>query len=398
MSTTDVYLDHASTTPVDPLVVEAMQPYWTERAGNPSSIHRRGRDARAAVDRARAQVAALLNAAPGDIVFTSGGTEADNLALRIAAAAGRANGRRAALTSTAEHHAVLRTAEALAEEGCEWCMLPVERNGAVSADAARAALNHSFAVVSLMCVNNETGAMNPVDVLGRACRDAGILFHTDAVQAAGKLTLDAQGSCIDLASMSAHKLHGPKGIGALYVRPGIAVAPMLFGGSQEAGRRGGTEAVPLIVGFGAAAELALRYREERLRRWTRQRADFIHRLRGAFPAVVINGEAGGLPSILSITFPADAFPIDGEALLMNLDLRGLAVSGGAACTAGSTEVSHVMRAIGWDPRSARATVRVSFGAGTTDDDVRAGAELLCAEVQAMLSRADATPASRSAMP
>lgn len=377
-----IYLDNAATTPLDPRVLEAMLPYLREIHGNPSSVHAAGRRARAAVERAREQVAALARAQPSEVIFTSGGTEADNFAFHIAAAH---DARRTLwLVGAGEHHAVLAPAARRAVMGDGVLHLPVDRRGCVEAATLHAALNETVAMVSLMHVNNETGAVHDIAMLSGHVHMVGALFHTDAVQSAGKLALDMHAMAIDMISLSAHKIHGPKGVGALLVRRGIEVEPFLVGGAQERGRRGGTESVAQIVGFGVAAELALQERETRLARWHVQREAFLSLLRQSLPGIMVNGEGGAVqPGILSVSFPSDMFELDGDALLLRMDLDGIAVSSGSACTAGSVEASHVMRAIGHDEATARATLRVSFGAQTTDEEVRSAAQVLAGHVAAM---------------
>lgn len=381
-----IYLDHAATTPLDAAVLEAMLPYLREDFGNPSSTHAFGRRVRAAIEHARAQVAALIGAAPAEIVFTSGGTESDNAAVRIAVALAR-DGQREILTSPAEHHAVLAACEAQQSHGVTTRVLPVDSAAVPSIDAIEDLAGSGTAVVSLMHVNNETGGILPLGKIAALLRSRGVLFHTDAVQSAGKLPIDVHAVGVDLLSCSAHKIHGPKGVGALYVRGGLRVPSLQLGGGQERGRRGGTENVAGIVGFGAAAERAMDEMQERHQRWVRLRLDAEQALGQAFPALRFNGRGEAvLSNILSATFPTAAYPLDGGALLMNCDMAGLAVSGGSACTAGSIEPSHVIRAIGHADASSAATIRISFGAETTVQEVRDGVEILIREARTMLAR------------
>jgi cysteine desulfurase len=377
-----IYLDNAATTPLDPDVLEVMLPYLRDVYGNPSSVHAAGRSARAAVERAREQVAALAGAHPSEVIFTCGGTEADNFAFHIAAA--HDVRRTVWLVGASEHHAVLAPAARRAVMGETVLHLPVDPNGCVGIDTVRAAVHADVALISLMHVNNETGAVQDIAAMSRIAHEAGALFHTDAVQSAGKLHIDMQAMDLDMVSVSAHKMHGPKGVGALLVRRGIEVEPLLVGGAQERGRRGGTESVAQIVGFGAAAKKALRARDERRERWLLLRGSFLDRVRREHPAVVVNGDGVVVqPGILSISFPFMHFGIDGEALLMRMDLDGIALSSGSACTAGSVEPSHVMRAIGHDDATARATLRVSFGVQTTEQDVNEAAATLVRHVTEM---------------
>ena len=393
---TELYLDNASTTPLDPAVFEAMLPFLREEYGNPSSIHRFGRRARVAVEEAREHVAALFDADLSEIVFTSGGTEADNAALHAAWRIAGTKGRSRVLSSQAEHQAVLRSIEHLGRDGAESVFVPVTARASVHVDAAIDSMDETLALAAFMHVNNETGGINPIARLSEAAKERGAMFHTDAVQSAGKLPLSSKAIPYDFAAASAHKLHGPKGIGALFVRRGIDFAPFIAGGAQERGRRGGTESVAVIVGFGAAARLALEQREERLARWSLLRDALLCTIRELHPACVVNGDdADALPSIVSVSFPSQAFPLDGEALVMQLDIEGVAVSSGSACTAGSIEASHVMRAIGHDRATSEATIRFSFGASTSLDDVMKGAAAVNAVVSRMLQ---AGGTSRSAMP
>lgn len=393
---TSAYLDNASTTPLDPAVLEAMLPWLREQFGNPSSIHWRGRVAKVAVEDARAAVAALFDADASEILFTSGGTEADNTALQSALASGPSRGRRTALSSAAEHQAVLRPLEAACGRGISLLFAPLLPSGAADADAASDLINDDTACVSLMHANNETGAITQLATIAERAKARGALFHTDAVQSAGKLLLSCRAVPFDFASASAHKLHGPKGIGALYIRGGTAFTPLLLGGSQERGRRAGTESVALIVGFGEAARMALAQREERAARWQSLRGELIEGIRAFCPAAIVNGEGGEvLPSIVSVSFPYTEYALDGEALLMQLDMAGVAVSSGSACTAGNVEPSHVMRAIGHDEATSQATLRFSFGATTGVQEVRVAVDALRRIVGRMRQ---AGGASRSAMP
>ncbi len=381
-----MYLDHAATTPLDPEVLACMMPYVTNVQGNPSSVHAAGRRARAAIERAREQVASLVGAHPAEVVFTSGGTEADSFALHIAAAF--ATGQRATwVSSTAEHHAILVPMMRRMKRGGAVQLLDVDATARVPEEAVISALDEHVALLSLMHVNNETGVVCDIAAMAAHAHQVGALFHTDAVQSAGKLPLDVHAMALDLVSISAHKLQGPKGTGALIVRRGIDVDPLLPGGAQERGRRGGTENVAAIVGFGAAAQRALEQRETRVSQWLRQRGDFLSMLRRTHPSIVVNGEGASLqPGILSVSFPFAAFGIDGEALLLRMDLEGVAISSGSACTAGSVEASHVMQAIGHDEATARATVRISLGAQTTDAEVRDASEILVRIVEEMRRR------------
>jgi cysteine desulfurase len=381
-----IYLDHAATTPVDPRVRDAMLPFLGGSFGNPSSVHGPGRAVRAAIERAREEVAALVGASPAEIVFTSGGTESDNAAVRLGLAMTDGN-RNEIITSPAEHHAVLSACELEAKRGAAIRMLPVNEAAIPDIEAIDAMVGPRTALCTLMHVNNETGGILPLDTAAARLKEHDVLFHTDAVQSAGKLPIDVRRTPVDLLSLSAHKIHGPKGVGALFVRSGHRIESLQHGGGQERGRRGGTENVAGIVGFGAAARLALSEMETRMAHWRSLRDMTERRLAAVFPDIRFNGRSERvLPNILSVSFPASLYPLDGGALLMNCDMAGLAVSGGSACTAGSIEPSHVIRAIGHEDAETAATVRISFGAWTEPLEVDHGLDLLIATVQEMLRR------------
>ena len=361
-----VYLDHAATTPLDARVLEAMQPFFGAQFGNASSVHALGRQARFAVEECREKVAGLLGAEPGEIVFTSGGTESNNMAL------GAASG--GVLTCAAEHESVLRSGEALQSSGKTVCMLKPGRFGAVSMeDIARKLDSEAGAgvtLVSIMHANNETGALSPVRQIAEVCRARGLTFHCDAVQTMGYAMIPEA----DMMTLSGHKFYGPKGIGALFVRAGIDVGPVLLGGRQERGRRAGTENVAAIAGFAKALELAFDEGESRKRHAEAMR----DRLRNGIQAVA--GERVGIvtpcdtgeaaPHILGVVVPpVHGHPIDGEMLLLNMDMENICVSAGSACTSGALEPSHVLMAMGLDRATAAAFLRFSVGRNTTDEDV-----------------------------
>jgi cysteine desulfurase len=356
-----VYLDNSATTPVLPEVFEAMKPYFDERFGNASSIHHHGQETRAAVEGARESVANLLACRASEVVFTSGGTEADNLALF-----GLADPGDHVITSTVEHHAVLNACKHLESQGCEVTYVPVDGRGLVDPEDVRRALRPETKLVAIMMANNETGVLQPVEEIGRVAGEADVCFHTDAVQAAGKVPIDVNQIGCDLLAISGHKIHGPQGAGALYVRRGTTLEPMLFGGRHERSRRAGTENVPGIVGLGKAAELA---RGGLDRGETEQLSTKRNRLERALlqlDAAGVNGAgAPRVPNTTSICFDF----IDGEALVIALDLKGLAVSTGAACSSGAIEPSHVLTAMGITADRARASIRLSLGKQNTDDDV-----------------------------
>jgi cysteine desulfurase len=360
-----IYLDHAATTPVAPEVAEAMQPYLTERFGNPSSIHAFGREVRAALDDARDAVAAALHADYSEIYFTSGGTEADNLAL-IGAMLAAPPDRDHLIVSATEHHAVLHAARFLESQGRRVTCLPVDGEGRVSPDDLEAALDDRTALVSVMHGSNEIGTLQDVPRLARLAHARGALFHTDAVQTFGALPLHVRGLDCDMLSVSAHKIYGPKGVGALYVRSGVKVSPIMFGGTQERERRPGTENTAGIVGFGKAVELMAERREEESARLTALRDGFIAGLLNAIPGVRLNGSRENrLPNNVNISIAG----VDGAAVLLNLDRAGIAASSGSACSSGSIEPSHVLKAIGLPDDLAASGIRLTLGRGTTQEEL-----------------------------
>jgi cysteine desulfurase len=380
-----IYLDHNATTRPAPEVVEAMLPFLREDFGNPSSIHWFGQQAHRALDRAREQAARLIGAAPDEIVFTSGGTEADNHALRGVADAPGARGR-ALVTSAIEHHAILAACRFLESRGTPIVHLGVDETGLVDPAQARAALAGGAALVSVMLANNDVGTVEPVAEIAAAARERGALSHTDAVQAVGKIPVNVAELGVDLLSFSSHKIYGPKGVGALYVRRGAALSPLLFGGSHEGRRRGGTENVPGIVGFGNACELAAQRLAARAERAARRRDRLQQELLARFPAARVNGHATRrLPNTLNITFPG----LDNESLLLNLDLLGVAASAGSACASGSREPSHVLVAMGRTAVESRGSLRFSFGEENEDGDVDRVVEAL-ASIVARLAAGEQT--------
>jgi len=374
-----VYLDHHATTPVDPRVLDAMLPYFTEAFGNASSRqHRYGWQAEEAVERARQQVATLVGAKAREIVFTSGATEANNLAIRGAVAARRARGAHVVTVAT-EHHAVLDTCRALEAEGCAVTVLPVERDGRVDPDRFAAALTDRTVLASVMAANNEIGVLQPLDVLSRACRARGVWLHTDAVQAAGHVPFDVEASGVDLASFTAHKLYGPKGVGALFVRrsPKVEIAAELTGGGQERGLRPGTLNVPGIVGFGAAAALGKATLAAEAPRVTALRDRLLAALRDGLDAVSVNGSmTARLPHNLHVSFAG----IDSDALMAAL-ADALAVSAGSACASGSREPSHVVKALELGAAESWGALRFGLGRSTTAADVDVAAAAVIAAVR-----------------
>jgi len=367
MSQGPIYLDHAATTPVRPEVLEAMTPYFTARFGNPSSMHRFGREARVALDEARERVARCLGASADEVVFTSCGTESDNMALVGAWRAQRRKGRSAVVTTPIEHKAVLAVAHHLAEEGTTERLLAVDANGVVDDAAYDASLGEDTALVSVMWVNNEIGAVQDVPALAARAKAAGALFHTDGVQAFGKLAIDARTQPFDLLAISGHKIGAPKGIGALYVRRGTTLAPLMHGGAQDRGRRPGTENVAMAVGLAVAAELVVAEREAESARLVALRDRMEAGLLARVPDAVVHGRGARAraPHIVNVSVPGT----DSESMLMALDLQGIAASGGSACQSGSVTASHVLSAIGVRNDLAIAAVRLSMGHETTVEEV-----------------------------
>jgi cysteine desulfurase len=364
-----VYFDNNATTPVLPEVLEAMRPYFGTSFGNASSIHHYGQETRAAVERARGSVAALLGGSASEVVFTSGGTEADNLA-----AFGLVRRDDHVITSTVEHHAVLNTCKRLGELGCEVTSVPVDGCGLVDPGDVRRALRPNTKLITIMMANNETGVLQAVENIGSIASEADVYFHTDAVQAAGKVRIDVRKIGCDLLSISGHKMHALQGVGALYVRKGTQLQPMLYGGSHERSRRAGTENVPGIVALGRAAELARQGLENGTISDIGKMRDRLQRaLIEQLDGVGVNGEgAPRVPNTTNIYFEG----IEGEALVIALDLKGLAVSTGAACSSGAIEPSHVLTAMGMTPDRARGSLRFSLGKQNTPDEVDFALELV----------------------
>lgn len=372
-----VYLDHTATTPLDPRVLEAMRPYFTEKFGNASSIHRFGQNAKAALDESRDRLARLVGAREGEIFFVSGGTEADNFAIKGIAWEAQKNGRNHIITNRAEHHAVLDTCGFLASQGFEVTFLDVDSDGMVDPGDVEREITPKTALISIMHVNNEVGTINPVEEIGQIAKNHGITFHTDAVQSFGKLPVDVDALSVDLLSLSAHKIYGPKGIGALYMRRGVRTERLIHGGGQERGRRAGTENVPLAAGFAAAAEILCADREGERDRLEILKGRFRSMLEKRIPSIEFNGHPSrSLPHILNTSFRDDTVVLDAESLLFNLDLSGIAAASGSACTSGSTEPSHVLVAMGRDEQTARASIRFSMGRSTTLEDLEYTAESL----------------------
>jgi len=364
---TAIYLDHAATTPVRPGVLEAMLPYFSQTYGNASSIHGFGREARKALENAREVVAGCIGAAPKEIYFTSGGTESDNLAIKGVALANRdRNKGQHLITSSTEHHAVLSSFKYLEEQGFEATYLPVDRFGIVELAALEEAIRPDTALVSVMLANNETGTIQPVRQIAEVAKRTGVPVHTDAVQAVGKLPVNVDELGVDLLSISAHKIYGPKGIGALYVRRGTRIIPLQHGGHHERNRRAGTENVAGIVGLARAMELAQEELPRAARRLAALRNRLERRIRETIECTYLNGHPEKrLPNILNVGVEF----VEGESLLLSLDMRGIAVSTGSACTSGTLEPSHVLRAMGVDAALAQGSLRFSFGRQNTDEEV-----------------------------
>lgn len=366
-ATRRIYLDHAATTPVKPQVLEAMLPYFSERFGNPSSIYSYGREANRAIQDAREKVARVLNCDPREIVFTSGGTESDNLAIKGVAWYARLHQRGNHIITTAiEHHAVLHACQYLEKFGFEVTYLPVDHYGLVRVEDVERAIRPDTILISVMYANNEIGTIEPIEEIGALARERGIVFHTDAVQAAGYLDLDVRKLHVDLMSLSAHKFYGPKGVGALYVRKGTPVLYQQQGGSQEMNRRAGTENVAGIVGMGAALELAYSEREKEFQHAVQLRDRLIDGIFRRIPFVQLNGHPERrLPN--NANFCIDF--VESESLLLSLDLKGICASSGSACTSGSIEPSHVLMAIGVPAQLAHGSLRLTVGSGNTVEEI-----------------------------
>lgn len=361
-----IYMDYAATTFTAPEVVEAMVPFFSQSFENPSSLYSRSDGNRRALAEARAQVAAAIGARPEEIFFTGSGSEADNWALKGAAFAPRRKGRHV-ITTAVEHKAILETAHFLERNGFDVTYLPVDAKGRVRLDDVRAALREDTILLSVMFANNEVGAIQPIAELGALCREKGILFHTDAVQAVTHVPIDVETLKIDLLSMAAHKFYGPKGVGALFIRKGVVLENLVHGGGQEKGRRAGTENVPLIVGMGKAAELAMAEMESERQRLSALRDRLIAGLREAIPYARLNGPEGmgRLPNNVNMSFVG----VEGETLLLDLDLAGIAASTGSACASASLDPSHVLMAMGLSHEEAHGSVRLTLGRTSTEEEV-----------------------------
>ena len=367
-----IYLDYAATTPTHPEVVEAMLPYFSEVFGNPSSIYTCGQEAKGAIEEARSKVAELIGARDEEIVFTSGGSEADNFAIKGVAYANESEGNHI-ITTTIEHHAVLETCHFLETKGFRVTYLPVDEYGLVAPEEVRQAITSKTILISVMQANNEIGTIEPIAEIGKIAREARIYFHTDAVQTVGHLPISVDELGVDLLSMSAHKLYGPKGVGALYIRKGTKLLPFVHGGEQERGRRASTENVPGIVGLGKAVEIARQEMSEEAERLTGLRDKLINGLLGQIDHTRLNGHpTNRLPNNVNVSI---AFA-EGESMCLNLDLEGICTATGSACSSAITEPSHVMLALGLPPLEAHSSLRFSLGKWTTEEEIDRVLEVL----------------------
>lgn len=387
-----VYMDHAATTAVDPRVVEAMLPYFTEKYGNASSVHAAGREARVAMENARRTVADILGADPEEIIFTSCGTESDNLAIRGVAFANRKKGNHI-ITSSIEHHAVGHTCEQLEKEfGFEVTYLPVDQYGRVDPDDVGRAITDKTILITIMYANNEVGTIQPIAEIGKIARAKGIPFHTDAVQAGGTLDLNVDRLNVDLLSLSAHKFYGPKGVGVLYQRRLTPMLPMQTGGGHERGRRAGTENIPYIVGLATALKLAHEHREQNNQRIAALRDRLIKGVLNTIPDVYLTGHpTDRLPNNASFVFRG----VEGESILLHLDMMGVAASSGSACTSGSTEPSHVLTALGLPAEICHGSLRLTLGNDNTEEDIQYVLSILpgiVSNLRALSPLYEATPA------
>jgi cysteine desulfurase len=368
----EIYLDYAATTPVHPDVLKAMLPFFTETYGNPSSFHSFGQEARGAIEQARDSVAGLIGAKGEEIIFTGGGTEADNTALEgIAFASGKKGNH--IITTAIEHHAIHETCRFLEKRGFKVTYLPVDRYGMVDPGKVAEAVTLKTIVISVMHANNEIGTIQPLAEIGKIARKTGLTFHTDAVQTVGHIPVNVDELGIDLLSMSAHKLYGPKGVGALYIRKGTPIVPFIHGGGQEKGRRAGTENVPGIVGFGMAAEIARREMDSEISRLTALRERFIKELQQRIDRIHLNGHpVKRLPNNINISVDY----VEGEAMLLNLDMHGIYASTGSACSSGSQEPSHILLATGCSHERARGSLRFTLGRWTKEEEIEKVLEVL----------------------
>jgi len=361
-----VYLDHSATTPVDPEVATIMMTYYTEKYGNPSSVHGFGREAKQALEQARNQVAELIGAASQEITFTSGGTEADNLAILGTAEALRKKGKHI-ITSCIEHHAVLETCEYLEKNGFDLTVIPVDEEGIISVDDVRKAIRPDTILITVMHANNEVGSIQPISEIGKLAKEHGIVFHVDAVQSLGKIPINVEEMQVDLLTISSHKIYGPKGVGALYVRKGVRIVPLVHGGGQERKRRSGTENTPGIIGFGKACELAGQRMADDAEHQRKLRDKLMNGILERIEFVKVNGPVGErrLPNNVNVSIRY----VEGESLLLSLDMLGIAASSGSACTSGSLDPSHVLLGMGLIHEIAHGSLRFSLGRQNTEEDI-----------------------------
>ena len=363
MNNRRIYMDNAATTSTRPEVLETMLPYFTQQYGNPSSIHAFGREAHRALENARKQVAAALNCEAREVFFTGGASESDNWAIRCALQAKQG---KHIITSAIEHHAVLHTCEYMEKQGYEVTYLPVDEFGLVSPEDVKKAIRPDTVLITIMAANNEIGTLQPVEEIGKIAKEAGVLFHTDAVQAVGAVPVDVKAWNVDMLSLSGHKLHAPKGVGALYIRKGLRISNLIYGGAQERGLRAGTENLPGIVALGKAIELAVAEMPEYAQRVSALRDKLIDGILAKIPDVQLNGHrTQRLPGNVNVSIRY----VEGEALLMRLDMAGIAASSGSACTSGSLDPSHVLLAIGLPHEIAHGSLRLSLGRDTTEEEV-----------------------------
>jgi cysteine desulfurase len=382
-----IFFDNSATTRIDDRVLEAMLPFYRTKYGNPSSLHSFGEEAREGIVQARDRMAAAIGALPEEIFFTSGGTESNNIALQGYAFANRRKGKHI-ITSTVEHHAILHTCEFLESQGFDVTYLPVDGEGSVDLDMVRSALRKDTILVSIMTANNEIGTIQPFGEIGRLVHEMEVAFHTDAVQAVAKVPIDVNKDSIDLLSISAHKFHGPKGVGALFVRKGLTVRPLAYGGGQEGGMRPSTENVPGIVGLGEAIHLGTREMEDSVRHMIDLRERIIDGIIGSIPGSKLNGpRERRLCNNANIRFQG----VEGEALILDLDFHGIAASTGSACSARSTETSHVLRAIGLTPEQARGALRISLSKFNTLEEANRLLEVIEGTVKRLRSLAPRGP-------
>ncbi|KGK91601.1 cysteine desulfurase [Desulfosporosinus sp. HMP52] len=361
-----VYLDHSATTPVDPEVASVMMTYYTEKYGNPSSVHGFGREAKQALEQARTQVAELIGANPKEITFTSGGTEADNLAILGTAEALRTKGKHI-ITSCIEHHAVLETCEHLEKNGFDLTVIPVDEEGVISVDAVQKAIRPDTILITVMHANNEVGSIQPIAEIGKLAKEHGIVFHVDAVQSLGKIPVNVDEMNVDLLTVSSHKIYGPKGVGALYIRKGVRIVPLVYGGGQERKRRSGTENTPGIIGFGKACELAGQRMAEDAQKQIKLRDKLMNGILDRIEFVKVNGPLGEkrLPNNVNVSIRY----VEGESLLLSLDMLGIAASSGSACTSGSLDPSHVLLGMGLIHEIAHGSLRFSLGRQNTEEEI-----------------------------